>query len=129
MCKRLESEFAAWDGVTSATGNPVTGSLLVIYDAARIVPAEMEARVAAAAAPACGRGAGGEDGGRPPRPVLSAGSLLRRLNRPAKIGMLGSLSLSLAALAMNKRLHAAAGGLYLAFLVLHLARHRESLTK
>lgn len=126
---RLVAEFTAWEGVISVAGNSATGSLLLVYDVARIAAAEMEERVFATAARECGRGDTVPDGGQSRRPSFSGESLLRRLNRPAKIGMLGSLTLSLAALAVNRRLHAAAGGLYLALLALHVARHREKLTK
>lgn len=127
VCRRLADEIAGWDGVVSSEGNPVTGGLLLIYDPALAVPADMEARVSALVSRECGVM---DAAGRPSAGVSpSFGRTLRQLNRPAKIGMLGSLALSLAALPVNRRLHAAAGVFYLGLLSLHLARHRGKLTK
>lgn len=60
----------------------------------------------------------------------SARALARQLNGYAKLGMIGSLGASLAlAAAGSKRLHIATGGLYLAFLAMHMAVHRRHLLK
>lgn len=127
VCRRLADEIAAWDGVVSSDGTPVTGGLLLIYDPARVVPADMEARVTALVDRECGTA---ETADRPSAAISPPfDRTLRQLNRPAKIGMLASLALSLAALPVSRRLHAVTGVLHLGLLSLHLARHRETLTK
>lgn len=156
--ERLQTVLAGFDGVLSVEGNPVTGSLLLRYDVAKVsrqaIEAQLEAVVAAESADPAGSVSGkshrsaaaeeartkdaGSTGAHPERyrrvehraPPYSKGAVLRRLNGFAKIGMLGSLAASLAlAAAGSKRLHAATGGVYLALLGIHLAVHRGRLLK
>lgn len=115
----LRAELAGWEGVISAEGNPVTGSILLRYEAAHVRPEDMEARVVKRFAELSGV----TESQTPDEPPQ--GATLWEVNRYAKIGMLGSLTASLLALASGKRLHAAFGGLHLMFLMLHLARHRK----
>jgi len=131
---RLESErhsvaqaLTALDpSVTIETGTHC-GSLLVRYDPARLAPATLiawveqhrGARPAAAARPAPAAVAPGAN-----RRLIS-----REANRAAKYGLLASTAVMLLALAGNTRLHAAAGGLNLAFLLVHLAHHRGKLLR
>ncbi|MCR6629148.1 MAG: hypothetical protein NVV74_03320 [Magnetospirillum sp.] len=119
--RHLCDELGGWDGVTSAEGNPATGGVLLRYDPVQVEPAAMEARVETRLAelfdapPAKAAAPGG------------AGLDMRRLNRAAKVGMLTSLTASLLALAVGKRLHAAFGAAHLAFLLVHLAHHRRKM--
>lgn len=63
-------------------------------------------------------------------PPFSGRAILRLLNGYAKVGMMASLGASLALAAVgNKRLHIATGGVYLAFLSIHMAVHRRQLLK
>lgn len=125
----LAAELAGWDGMIVVEGNPSTGSLLLHYDALSRAPAEMEARVAEAAAAAIGLSA------EPPvalsKPAAPrkkpSRNNLRQLNRAAKFGMMASLPLSLAALAVSKRAHAAAGAAFVALVIVHMTANRRYL--
>jgi hypothetical protein len=124
------ARLTALDGVHVAESNPAVGSLLVLYDPAALVPATVEANVTAAlesvlhpdeapadrseAGPAPPRGGDGPD-------------LKRRINRAAKIGMMGSMATTLAALAVGKRLHAGAGTLFVALMLVHMTVQRRRL--
>jgi hypothetical protein len=129
----LVAEFSRWDGVLSVEGNVATGGILLLYDPGRADPASMEARVVARLGPSAGAARSGDSPGvapgvssdMPSAPV--AGSLLWPLNRPAKIGMLASLTASMLALTLGKKPHAVLGALHLAFLMIHLANHRRKL--
>jgi len=121
----LRTTLHGWDGVLSVTGNPATGSVLIHYDAVRLPPAEMEACVAAALRPPLSDDAGEAAARKAPPPS----DTLWRMNRAAKIGMLGSLSGTLLALAVGKKLHAAFGAAHLAFLAVHLTAHRKKLLR
>lgn len=120
------AEFGAWHGVVLVEGNPKTGSILLCYDVSRIQQQDMEARVAERLAVLLGGVPAEEE---PELAVPQGGQTLWQMNRYAKIGMLGSLTGTLLALAVGKRLHAAFGGLHLAFLTVHLANHRNKLLK
>jgi len=125
----LVAEFSGWDAVLSVEGNGAAGSILLRYDASRVDPAVMEARVAARLGPPAGAGrseASPEFPSETPG-VPASGSVLWPLNRPAKIGMLASLTASMLALAVGKKPHAVLGALHLAFLMIHLANHRRKL--
>jgi Heavy metal associated domain 2 len=133
----LVAEFARWDGVLSVEGNVATGGILLRYDAGRVDPAGMEARVVARLDPPASAGRSEASPEVPPgvpseTPAAGsllwpAGSLLWPLNRPAKIGMLASLTASMLALTVGKKPHAVLGALHLAFLMIHLANHRRKL--
>ncbi len=122
----LQAEIGGWDGVLSVAGNPATGSLLIHYDDARVRPADMESRVERHIETLQGFV---QPPSPSPAPRQEVDFSLWQINRYAKFGMLGSLTASLLALAVAKRAHAAAGALYLAFLALHLANHRQKLLK
>lgn len=115
--------LAAWDGVLSAEGNPATGGILLRYDAARVAPAAIQARLAEMFAPISDEADEDDILFETPANGLS----LWDLNRYAKWGMLGALGGSLAALAVGKKLHAALGAAHVAFLLVHLANHRGRL--
>lgn len=114
----LRAELAALEGVSSVRANAAAGSLVVGY-AAEFDAKSMEAAVAAAAAAALGER-------HAPRRIKHQRV---RSNTIVNRGMLGSLAASLLALAVGKRWHAASGGVFLAFLVLHLASHRRQLLR
>lgn len=121
----LRDELAEWEGVVLVEGNPATGSLLIHYDVARVAASVMEARLGARMAALTAPPPAAAPAPAPARPVAASAPTLRRLNRAAKVGMLVSLSGTLAALSMGKKLHAAFGVLHLAFLLVHLANHRK----
>jgi len=125
----LQATLRGWDGVLSVTGNHVTGGVLIHYDAARIPPADMETRIGAALWPlVSGKSAERTKTPEPP-PSSTPSPMSWRVNRAAKIGMLGSLSGTLLALAVGKKLHAAFGAAHLAFLAAHLTIHRKKLLR
>jgi hypothetical protein len=111
-------ELMGWTGVLSAEGNPRTGGILLHYDIAQVEPAAIEARLSARLAEFV-----------PAHPAAGPGEMLWRMNRYAKWGMLGSLSGTLLALTVGKRMHAALGALHVVFLAVHLANHRNKLLK
>lgn len=114
--ERLRDMLAAGEGVASTEINPVTGSLLLHYNAATTPPEIMESFVDLAVDAELAA----------PRPETA----YTRLNRYAKRGMLGSLALSLAfAAAGHKRWHIVGGGLFLVALGAHLMVHRERLLR
>lgn len=122
------SLVAAWDGIVSVEGKPRCGSIVVHYDPALIAPALIEARIGSVVAPA--DEAELSEAGAPEVEAPSGageGLSLWALNRPAKIGMLGSLAGTLLALTMGKKLHAMFGAFHVAFLVIHLANHRKKI--
>lgn len=113
-------ELAEWSGVLSAEGNSQTGGVLLHYDATTVAPVVMEARVVARL---------GELAPVPAAAETKPGERLWRMNRYAKWGMLGSLSGTLLALTVGKKMHAALGALHFVFLSVHLANHRSKLLK
>lgn len=145
--EELRAQIAAWEGVTAAEGNPVTGGLLLRYDPARLDPGELEARALAAVdpppAPELPQPA---DAATPPyhygahthphrypvkrpaaaKPAASPRATARRLTN---IAMLASMAGSLAALAWGKKLHALIGMAHVGFLALHLIDHRRKLIR
>lgn len=147
---RLAATLAAIDGMLSVDANPAVGSLLLHYDPTRRARAAMEAQVAAQTAQALDAAAAPipeqptadtvPDDALPCETVPDATadatadarrrrrSTAKRLNRLAKLGMLASLPLSLAAVAFGgKRLHAVSGGAFTLLLLAHLVIHRRHL--
>lgn len=129
---RLESERDAVAQALTALDPSVTieagtycGSLLVRYDPARLAPATLVAWVE--------QQRGARPAARPVPAAIAPGAnrrlISREANRAAKYGLLASTAVMLLALAGNTRLHAAAGGLNLAFLLVHLAHHRGKLLR
>ncbi|MBS3934940.1 MAG: hypothetical protein KGZ43_02105 [Sulfuritalea sp.] len=127
LCRRVER----WDAVQGVEVNPRTGSLLVRYDATRLTPARIEARLVAAGERALA-GHAAKVGADPTatRPRGHGGTPRVRANRWAKRAMLVGLaaSLSLAALG-NKRWHWLTGVLFLHALAVHLWVHRRHLVR
>lgn len=115
---RLRAELAVLEGVSSVRANAAAGSLVIVY-AAEFDAGRMEAAVAAAAAAAIGARHA---------PIRVRHARVRS-NTNVNRGMLGSLAASLLALAVGKRWHAVSGGVFLAFLALHLASHRRQLLR
>jgi hypothetical protein len=126
----LRAELAGWDKVRSVEGNPRGGSLRLRYDPAELAPSEIEAQVTArfAIAPKTMKTAAA------PRAAWSSDALIdslatREANKISKIGLLASTAVMLASLGFSKRLHAAAGGVNLALLLVHLAYNRQKMLR
>ncbi|MBP8170896.1 MAG: hypothetical protein KAX90_01250 [Pseudomonas sp.] len=114
----LRTCLAQLPGVASIELGGRTGSLLLHYDPQLIDSETLEAQVEHATLAALKVRAS------------PARSGLMQANRWAKLGMLASLSGSLALLALgNKRGHGLAGGLFVAGLGLHLLVHRRHLLR
>lgn len=118
----LTAELAAWTGITTAEGRPASGSVLLRYAPDVLAPDALEARIRAMFEP---ESAGG--GAAPAVQAADGGLSLWSLNRPAKLGMLGSLGGALLALAVGKKAHAVLGAMHVAFLAVHLANHRKKI--
>lgn len=117
--QRLHGVLAELTGVTSVRTNPTNGSIIVHYDAAQVAPERMEKRLEHAVDAELAQ----------PRDKAAIARRLR-INRTAKIGMLGSLGASLALAAVGKkRWHAATGMVFVACLGVHLATHRRQLLR
>lgn len=117
--QRLDGVLAELPGVTSVRGNPANGSIVVHYDAAQVAPEHMEKLLERTVDAELAL----------PRDKDAINRRLR-INRAAKIGMLGSLGASLALAAVgNKRWHATTGVVFVACLGVHLATHRRQLLR
>lgn len=118
---RMGMALEALEGVVSTRQNRPACSIIVTYDCARVAAGEMEAKVASMAAATLGQPAPSPS----PSPARKT-AFRRRANRWAKYGSIASLGVSLAALAVGgKRLHAVSGGIFVAFLAVHMAVHRK----
>lgn len=119
----IQAELQGWTGISTVDGNLAAGSILVRYDTAQIPPDVMEKRIAdhfsTSTAPETSASL----------PMVNSVLSLRQINRPAKIGMLISLTASLLALTRGRKLHAAFGVMHLAFLAAHLLNHRNKLVQ
>lgn len=115
----VERALRELEGVSTVACKPAAGSVVVHFNAARVVAAAFEHRIdaivdAALTAP-----------GKPGRHKFR-----RQANRAAKVGMLGSLVASLALAATgNKRWHAVTGGVFVACLGVHIGLHRKALLR
>lgn len=131
LCHALEKV----EGVTRATANPKTGSVVVYYDPRRSTAAAMEAALAKHCNAAWTGAPAPKDGATAappaaPAPQLHAPSTRVRVNRLAKRGMLLGLGASLALAALgNKRWHAATGLVFVGCLAAHLTVHRRHLLR
>ena len=112
----------AIDGVDGLEPNPKAGSLVILYDPARLPPSGLLAKLA----PLLGEG---EAAAFEPRGagLFALSALGPAANRAAKIGMLATTGLTVAALGFSRRTHAAAGWAGLAFLAVHLVHHRRKM--
>lgn len=122
--------LAALDSTIVCESNPRCGSLLLHYDPARLAPERLAGWLAAR----FGAAATEPSPTAPGHGAPLAADRLRRVagrntNRVAKYGLLASIAVMLLALGRSTRLHAAAGGLNMAFLALHLLHHRTKLLK
>ena len=122
LSRSLIQEVAELDPTVTVTAGRHCGSLLIGYDPTRLAPARLTAWATGRTAPRPAPAAPG--GGRRSAPGWSRTLPGRDANRVAKYGLLASTAVMLLALAGNTRLHAAAGGLNIAFLLVHLAHHR-----
>ena len=122
---RAAAELAAWPGILAAEARPACGSVILRYDLAMLSPDALEAGIRArfeSERADTGEPAGTGNG------TADAGEFsLWSLNRPAKLGMLGSLGGALLALSVGKKAHAVLGAMHVAFLLVHLANHRKKI--
>lgn len=135
----LVDALFALDGVLAVEPNGTTGSLLVRYDIARCAPPDFEAqlaeRVAAVLGESCEATSPSADASaRTPaalrRSRLTRRNVARASNRMSKLGMLGVYPLVIAlAFSGNKKLHAAAGGVFTLFALMHSIFHRRQLLR
>lgn len=115
---RVHKELAPLEGVRELRPNLVAGSIVVFFDHGEVGPANLEQRIQQALDAALAA------------PRKARRSIHNRVNRAAKIGMLGSLGASLALAATgNKRWHAVTGGVFVACLGVHLGLHRKALLR
>lgn len=115
---RVHKELAPLEGVRELSPNLVAGSIVVFFDHGEVGPAKLEQRIEQALDAALAA------------PRKARRSIHNRVNRAAKIGMLGSLGASLALAATgNKRWHAVTGGVFVACLGVHLGLHRKALLR
>ena len=114
----LEDAVKAQDGVLSTLANPRTGSLLVEYDPAR-VPRENLIMAAELLE---------QELGLAPDTKKEGKKLVQLMNPKAEMALLaGSLAFTMLGGVVNKRLHLAAGGLFLLACAGHLYSHRRHL--
>lgn len=119
----MQEAFAAQlneiPAVSTLRANAAAASLIVEYDQAAIALKEIEQKIAQIASELLAL---------PVSPRSNSGQTLkRRANRYAKYGAIASLAVSVAAIyAGRKRLHAATGWLFLAFLGVHMYVHRKN---
>ena len=133
----LAERLTALDGLRVAESSTTAGSLLVLYDPTRVDRAAAEAHATANAAAVLGLDMLGlytapAAPSPAPAPAPQTGgqggqSLTRRVNRAAKIGMMGSMAATLAALGVGKRVHAGAGAAFVALMLVHMAIQRKRL--
>ena len=115
---RVHKELAPLEGVRELRPNLVAGSIVVFFDHGEVSPAKLEQRIEQALDAVLAA------------PRKARRSIHNRVNRAAKIGMLGSLGASLALAATgNKRWHAVTGGVFVACLGVHLGLHRKALLR
>lgn len=115
---RVHKELAPLEGVRELRPNLVAGSIVVFFDHGEVSPAKLEQRIEQALDAALAA------------PRKARRSIHNRVNRAAKIGMLGSLGASLALAATgNKRWHAVTGGVFVACLGVLLGLHRKALLR
>ena len=120
----------ALDTIRVTESNPAVGSFLLSYDPAGMTPDDARSRVEAllsavlhpAEAPPPSDTPAPAAEGKPAAPELKW-----RINRAAKIGMMGSMAATLAALGVGKRVHAGFGTLFVAFMVVHMTVQRKRL--
>ncbi|MFC5357445.1 hypothetical protein [Azospirillum himalayense] len=118
------------DAVRVTGSNPAVGSVLLSYDPAVVTPddarSQVEALLSAVLHPA-----EAPPSAEAPAPVVESKpatpELKWRINRAAKIGMMGSMAATLAALGVGKRVHAGFGTLFVAFMLVHMTVQRKRL--
>ncbi len=116
--EQLTAALAEFDGMLEFERNPRIGSLTVHFDCKIVAIEKLESTVDLLVDRILRQ------------PAQPGKSRRRQINRYAKIGMLGSLTASLALLAAGqKRGHAIAGALFVASLSVHLGLHRKHLLR
>lgn len=106
-------------GVVSMRPNAAACSIIMEYDSNQVPASEMQAQVETLVTSKLAIPPSAES-----HPKKN--TFRRRANRWAKYGSIASLGVSLAALAVGgKRLHVIGGGVFVAFLAVHMAIHRK----
>lgn len=119
LCARVEAQLRQIEGLAVMQPNPSVGSIVLHFAAGDIDPLELERKIDAIIDAAIAT----------PRPS-GARALRLQVNRVAKLGMLGSLTASLALAASGqKRWHAVTGAAFVACLGVHLGVHRRNLLR
>ncbi|HRD35152.1 MAG TPA: hypothetical protein PLR02_12960 [Rhodocyclaceae bacterium] len=119
LCARVEAQLRQIEGLAVMQPNPSVGSIVLHFAAGDIDPLELERKIDAIIDAAIAT----------PRPS-GARPLRLQVNRVAKLGMLGSLTASLALAASGqKRWHAVTGAAFVACLGVHLGVHRRNLLR
>ena len=117
--EQFEAQLRRIEGIQELQSNPVAGSMVILYDRARLDALELESQIDELVDRVLAT---------PRSPARR--SLRSRANRIAKVGMLGSLGASLALAATgNKRWHALSGGVFVACLGVHITLHRKALLR
>ncbi|MDQ2106461.1 hypothetical protein [Azospirillum isscasi] len=126
------SRLETLDAFRVTESNPAVGSVLLSYDPDAVTPDDARAQVAALLSPVLDP-AETPPQETPPQDAPAAGGkpaapeLKWRINRAAKIGMMGSMAATLAALGVGKRAHAGFGTLFVAFMLVHMTVQRKRL--
>ena len=121
---RLKAALMEVGSMMTVEANPISGSLLLRYDVTQCDRTAMEEKVMALTAHEFGSCT------TRPRKRPAGRATARRLNRFAKLSMLGCFPISLVFAAMGgKRLHAVTGVLFSLAMLLHLAIHRRHVLK
>lgn len=126
------ARLEALNAIRVSGSNPAVGSVLLSYDPAAVTPevarSQVEALLSAVLHPAEAPPVPDDP---TPVPVAegkpAAPELKWRINRAAKIGMMGSMAATLAALGVGKRVHAGFGTLFVAFMLVHMTVQRKRL--
>lgn len=125
---RLRQVLEQVSGVRMVETNPRTGSLLVLFDPA-LTDAKTLLGLLGQSTPVSGSPPSAQSESTP-KPKRQRRSMRLQVNQAAKLGMIGSLGVSLGlAAAGAKKGHALAGGAFLAVLAAHLTVHRRHILR
>lgn len=121
FAQAVKADLESYPGVTHVHANPRAGSVAVLFDTDAVNADKLEDRIEQACIPAAGPS--NRDPG-------SSARLSATLNRATKIGMLTTLSASLAYAAKgDKKPHIRFGIGFLAFAGLHMLRYSNRLLR
>jgi copper chaperone CopZ len=121
FARSVKADLETYRGVTHVQANPRAGSVAVLFDTDAVNAEKLEKRIEQACMPVPGRAS--RDSG-------SSTRLSTTLNRATKIGMMTTLSASLAYAAKgDKKPHIRFGIGFLAFAGLHMLRYSNRLLR